>query len=245
MAYQNFMNPFVLPVDVRESERHGAVDLYLPDTAQPRPAVLFIHGGPIGPEISPSPRHWPIFQAYASLAASRGLVGATVDHRLHAVTDYAQAADDIAAAVEQLRADPRVDADRVALWFFSGGSPIMADWLRTTPSWLRCLATTYGILSCPPEYGTRFNPADAVAQAGDLPIVMTRVGREIPELAETQATFVAAAEACGARLDIVDVPNGRHSFEILDDTDESREAIERAFDLVVTSTVGKELDPAT
>ncbi|WP_412746158.1 alpha/beta hydrolase family protein [Krasilnikovia sp. MM14-A1004] len=232
MAQPGYLNEFVLPVDVRARERHGTLDLYLPDTAPPRPAVLFVHGGPIPSDIPTTPRDWPIFRAYGSLVADRGLVGATVDHRLHAVTDYPLAADDVAAAVELLRADPRVDADRVALWFFSGGAPLMADWLRATPPWLRCVAATYGILSCPPEYGTRFNPADAVAGAGALPIVVTRVGRESPEIAQTVEQFVAAAETCGARLDVVDVPNGRHSFDILDDTDESRQAIGRALELV-------------
>src|SRR5690349_20790724 len=116
MALPEYLNEFVLPVDVRERERHGTLDLYLPDTAEPRPAVLFVHGGPVPPEIPVTPRDWPIFRAYGSLAAARGLVGATVDHRLHAVTDYPLAADDVAAAVEQLRADPRVDPERVALW---------------------------------------------------------------------------------------------------------------------------------
>jgi len=34
----------------------------------------------------------------------------------------------------------------------------------------------------------------------------------------------------------VDVPDGQHAFDILDDTDESRAAIERALDLVLTRT---------
>jgi hypothetical protein len=34
----------------------------------------------------------------------------------------------------------------------------------------------------------------------------------------------------------VDVPNGHHSFDIVDDSDESRRAIVRALDLVVTAT---------
>jgi hypothetical protein len=49
------------------------------------------------------------------------MVGATLDHRLHDVADYDRAAADIAAGVDLLRADARVDADRIALWFFSGG----------------------------------------------------------------------------------------------------------------------------
>ena len=233
MAEPGYLKPFVLPFDAREPERHGAVDLYPPDAAEPRPAIVFVHGGPLPADLVSTPRDWPIFRGYASIVAARGVVGVTVDHGLYAVTDYAQAADDVAAAVEFARADPRVDADRVAIWFFSGGGPMLGDWLRAHPAWLRVVAATYSILSCPPEYGTRFNPAHAVADAGSLPIVLTRVGLELPQFAATVEEFVTAAQGSGARLEIIDVPNGQHSFDILDHTDESRVAVQRAIDTVL------------
>jgi dienelactone hydrolase len=72
-----------------------------------------------------------------------------------------------------------------------------------------------------------------VAEAGELPIVLTRVGRERPELAALVDAFIEAAQACGARLEIVDVPNGQHAFDILDHTDESRAAVMTAFEKVL------------
>jgi acetyl esterase/lipase len=221
-------------VDDRVAERHGSIDLYLPDASGPRPAVVVVHGGPVPAEVRPTPRDWPMFRAYGSAIAARGAVGVTVDHRLHGVADYPLAADDIVSAVDVVRADPRVDGEQIALWFFSGAGLLLADWLRASPDWLRCAAATYPMLSCPPEYGTRFNPAAAVGDSGALPIVLTRVGRESPQIAATVAEFVAAAEHCQARLEIIDVPNGQHSFDILDHTDESREAVERALGAVLT-----------
>jgi hypothetical protein len=38
------------------------------------------------------------------------------------------------------------------------------------------------------------------------------VGRERPPIAATVEEFVVAARAHGAQLEIVDVPNGQHSF---------------------------------
>ncbi len=230
------LNPFVVSIEPRPAERHGAVDLCLPDTEGPNPAIVFVHGGPVLAEQRPTPRDWPVFRGYGSMVAERGAVGVTVDHRLHCLADYPRAADDVAAAVELARADPRVDADRVALWFFSGGGPLMSDWLRTPPEWLRCVAATYPVLAMPPEVGPRFQPAQAVAEAGALPIVLTRVGLERPLIAATVEAFVTAAQACGARLEIIDVPNGQHSFDLLDHTDESREAVERAVDTVLATT---------
>jgi acetyl esterase/lipase len=236
------LRPFLLDVPELPRERNGNVDLYFPgDAAGPLPAVVFVHGGPVPAGARPTPRDWPTLTGYARYAAQEGVVGVTLDHRLHDVADYGHAADDVAAAVELARTDPRVDADRIALWFFSGGGPLTADWLAAPPSWLRCLAATYPILAPMPNWGlegSRFRPVRAVAQAGGLPIVLTRAGLESPEIAATVAEFLDAAEESGANVETVDVPNGRHGFETLDPTDESREAVHHAMRSVLTHLRG-------
>ncbi|MFE2020452.1 alpha/beta fold hydrolase [Streptomyces sp. NPDC059499] len=231
------LRPFLLDVPDIPRERTGNVDLYLPDAEDPRPAVVFVHGGPVPAEARPTPRDWPGLIGYARYAAGQGVVGVTLDHRLHDLADYERAAADVAAAVELVRADPRVDADRVALWFLSGGGLIAADWLRRPPAWLRCLAASYPILAPLPNWGlldSRFHPVNAVADAGTLPVVVTRVGREMPEIAATVEEFLTASTGCGANVEVVDVPNGRHSFDTVDPTEESREAVHRAMRSVLT-----------
>jgi acetyl esterase/lipase len=249
MADQEFLEPFVVAVEPVEPERDGAVDLYLPAADGPRPAVVFVHGGPLPPTSTPRPREWPVYRGYGSLVAARGVVGVTLDHDLVDVDAYPLAAGQVVAAVDRVRRDPRVDADRVALWFFSGGGPLSADWLRDPPAWLRCVALTYPLLGGVPGFipGVRFRPADAVEAVGvaaaagvagamranALPILLTRVGLERPAIADTVATFVATARDADADLTIVDVPRGRHSFDIVDHTDESRRAVETAVERVV------------
>ncbi|MEZ0161731.1 alpha/beta fold hydrolase [Streptomyces griseorubens] len=231
------LRPFPLDVPETPRERHGNVDLYLPAGAEaPRPVVLFVHGGPVPADARPTPREWPTLRGYAHCAAAGGAVAAVVDHRLHSLDDYEHAAADVAAAMDQVRADPRVDADRAALWFFSAGGPIAAPWLDAPPPWLRCLAATYPVLGPLPGWGltdSRFDPARAVANAGDLPVVLTRVGLETPAIAATVEGFLASAEECGADVDVVDVPHGHHAFETVDPTDESRDAIRRAMRAVL------------
>jgi dienelactone hydrolase len=228
------MQPFVIDVKTRTAERLGRVDLYLPDDlTRPAPAIVFVHGGPVPADLQPTPRGWPVFQGYGSLSAEGGAVAATVDHRLHDRSSYPLAAADITEAVEVVRADPRVDAGRVALWFFSGGGLLLADWLRTPPDWLRCVAATYPWLAPPPDWDARWRPAEAVASAGDLPIVLTRAGLERPAVAAAVTAFVDAASGCGARLEVIDVPNGQHGFDTLDHTAESRAAVSRALDSVL------------
>ncbi|NGO84240.1 alpha/beta hydrolase [Streptomyces sp. 196(2019)] len=230
------LRPFLLDVPGRPRERTGNTDLYLPEGPGPHPAVVFVHGGPVPVDARPTPRDWPTLTGYARYVAGRGAASAVLDHRLHAVTDYGRAAEDVADAVERVRADPRVDGDRVALWFFSGGGPLTADWLAAPPPWLRCLALNYPVLAPLPSWGVtdgRFRPVRAVARAGRLPIVLVRAGREMPEIAATVEEFLAAAARGGADVGVVDVPAGRHGFETLDRTAGSREAVHRAVTAVL------------
>jgi pimeloyl-ACP methyl ester carboxylesterase/dienelactone hydrolase len=237
------LRPFPMDVPEVPRDRKDHVDLYAPDSDEPLPAVVFVHGGPVPTGARPTPRDWPTQVGYARLAAGEGVVGVTLEHRLHDVADYRRAAEDVAAGVELVRADPRVDADRVALWFFSGAGLLAADWLAAPPAWLRCLAASYPILAPLPGWGLtdgRFHPAGALthAAASALPVVLLRAGLEAPDIAATVAAFVTAAEDSGARLELVDVPHGHHGFETLDDPEETGPALLHAMRSVVAHLRG-------
>jgi pimeloyl-ACP methyl ester carboxylesterase len=241
------LRPFLMDVPERRRERIGRVDLHLPDgvpehvsddlsdgrseTEGPWPAVVFVHGGPVHPDARPTPRDWPGFLGYARYVAGMGAVGVTLDHRLHDLADYGRAAEDIAEAVALVRADPRVDEDRVALWFFSAGGLLSADWLAAPPPWLRCVAATYPILAPLPNWAlvdSRFSPAVAVRTAGRLPVVLTRVELERAEIAATIEEFLTAAKQYDADVEVVEVPLGHHGFETIDHTEEASRAVEHA-----------------
>ncbi|MFE9809405.1 alpha/beta fold hydrolase [Streptomyces sp. NPDC005548] len=234
------LRPFLMDVPERPRERVGRVDLHLPDSPPEDgsrwPAVVFVHGGPVHPDVRPTPRDWPAFIGYGRYVAGMGTVGVTVDHRLHDLADFERAAEDLAEAVDLVRADPRVDENRVALWYFSAGGLLSADWLAAPPPWLRCVAATYPVLAPLPNWGrvdARFRPADTVRTAGRLPIVLTRVELERAEIAVTVEEFLAAAKECDADVEIIDVPLGRHGFETTDHTEQAVRAVERAVRAVV------------
>ncbi|SCF07078.1 Dienelactone hydrolase [Micromonospora purpureochromogenes] len=226
--------PFVLSPPAAPVERHGQVDLHLPGGDGPRPAVVLVHGAPLPPGAS-DPRDWLLYRGYGALLAEQGLVAAVVSYRVDELTGFPAAAEDVAAAVAQVRADPRVDADRLVLWFFSGGGLLLGDWLRATPSWLRGLVGTYPLLEPLPgwEVEARFHPVDAVASAGDLPILLVRAGRDMPPVLAGIEAFTSAAGASGRSVRVLDVPDGRHGFDALDHTDQSRDAVRTARDAVV------------
>ena len=186
------------------------------------PAVFFVHGGPIPADFTP-PTQRGVFVSYGELAAASGLVGVTFNHRLFALTDYERSQADVAAAIEHVRshaAELNVDADRIALWCFSGGGPLMTPMLRDRPDYVRCLLAFYAYLQ----------PAEAQirSKGGGVPIFVARAGLDQPMINETIDRFVQEALAGNATLDLMNHPGGRHGFDILDDDERSREIIARA-----------------
>jgi acetyl esterase/lipase len=82
-----------------------------------------------------------------------------------------------------------------------------------------------------PDADTPATPADAVTPG--RPLLLTRVGRELPERQALVDRFLARASATGTDVRVIDVPDGQHGFDALDHTDQSRQAVLEATDLVV------------
>lgn len=231
---------FCVDVDVAQRARHELIDVHtqVGAASERSPAVVFVHGGPLPPQVQPRPRDSPIFLGYAALAAATGLVAIMFNHRLHTDADYPLAAEDVASAVDQTRALDTVDPDRIGLWFFSGGGALAGEWLATPPAWLRCIAWTYPLLAPPPDWSgerARFDAVAAVGASPALPKLLVRVGGELPFLAQTQDAFVHAARVHRASLEVIEVPDAPHGFEALTYTGLSRAAVNRAIHWIATA----------
>ncbi|MEJ3658881.1 alpha/beta hydrolase [Actinomycetes bacterium KLBMP 9759] len=229
----------VAPALRRQSE---LIDVFTSGTASgPRPAVLFVHGGPLPAERQPRPRQTPIFIGYASMAAAAGLVGVTFDHRLYTDQHYAEAADDVREAVEQVRALDEVDPDRVGMWFFSGGGPLGADWLRSAPAWLRAIAWSYPLLAPLPGWPgdvARFDAVAPLAEVPNLPKLLIRVGNEHPALAPVQDAFVATARDQDAALEVIEIADADHGFEAGTYSEHAGAAVRKAMGWMASAISG-------
>ncbi|WP_343976394.1 nuclear transport factor 2 family protein [Kribbella koreensis] len=229
-----YLQPFVLDVEQgaeHRVDRVGELDFHRPAGTARTGAILLVHGGPGPADLEVPPRDWPVYQGYAAAIAQRGQVAVVVDHSLiRGLDQLATAADDVEAAVGVLRADPQVDPERVVLWFFSGAGLLAGEWLDSRPDWLRAVALTYPLLATPPGVDELVSAAEVIGKHKDLPVLLTRVGREREELARPVAEFVSAG---GAALDIIDVPKGQHGFDMLDHSEESRAAVTKALDWAI------------
>jgi acetyl esterase/lipase len=227
------------------------MDVYSPPGLKPgerRPAIVFVHGGPVPP--GSKPKGMGVYLSYGELAAASGFVGITFDHRFDApgrVTDAAGDVADLLAHVRQEAPALNVDPDRIGVWAFSGGGPFLAPLLAERPTWLKAVAAYYAVLDIQivppgqtdtlgPETRKRYSP---VAQLGPgprplPPILVARAGQDHPFLNAALARFVQEALAQNAALDLLNHPEGRHGFDLLDDDARSREIVARTFEFLRT-----------
>lgn len=227
------LHPFVLAHPDVPRIRRERYDVYAPPGDRERPAIVFMHG--LYPaELQPTARDWPTYIGYGATATTRGATGIVLDVPLHDPGDYPAIARTVAAAIEDARREPTVDADRVAVWAFSGGGLLSGYWLREPPSWLRCLALSYPVLAPLPgwQVDAAYQPIDALESPAP-PIVLSRAGQDVPEVAATVPPFLGRAGELGVHVELIDVPEGQHGFDSLDHTDASRDAVHAGFDAVL------------
>ena len=224
------------------------MDAYLPPGlagGERRPAVIYVHGGPVAPAMSP--KDWRGYQEYGRLAGASGLVGITFNHRFYGPKEAADAAGDVDALIAHVRTNGeslRVDPDRLALWAFSGGGTFLSRPLAQRPTYLRALVSYYAILDnrVPPpgapnvlsdEERRALSPAAQLAPGAPFPyMLIARAGKDHPLLNVTVDTFLREALAAGVPLELLNHPTGQHGFDIMDDDARSKEILARTLEFL-------------
>ena len=211
------------------------------------PAVIFVHGGYLPPDISFFPKDWGVFVSYGKLMAASGFVGVTFNHRYYNLQDMNQSMEtsvsDITDAIQFVRdhsSKYNIDPGHIALWAFSGGGPHLSTALSERPEYIKCIVSYYAILDV--RGSTRMNEDvkqkySPVLHLGDSPydgpaIFIARAGKDRASLNKTIDDFLNAALAVNAPVDFMNHPQGRHGFDILDDLPRSREIIARTIEFL-------------
>jgi acetyl esterase/lipase len=222
------------------------MDVFSPEgPAAARPGVILVHGGPIP---RTGAKNMGVFLSYGEILAASGFVAVSFDHRFLAPGRLEDAGSDVADLVAHVRANAAslgVDPDRLAVWAFSGGGPFLAAPLRERPAWLRAVVAYYAVLDLQePAPGAdsgigaelRRTFSALVGLGEDArsapPLLVARAGLDHPWLNGGIDRFVAAATARGATLDLLNHPEGRHGFDILDDDERSRQIIRRTLEFL-------------
>jgi acetyl esterase/lipase len=236
----------------RVADAELRMDVYnpqnLPSGAR-RPAVIFIHGGALPPNLLTKPKEWGAYVSYGQLAAAAGFVGVTFNHRFYgwdmkALTD---ARSDVNDAIAYIRSNAErlgVDRDRISLWALSGGSLLLGTAISDPPSFIRCMVFYYAVMDLEPlrkerpaitdDVAREFSPIYRFEGASKAfaPIFIARAGRDEPGLNIAVDSFIQKALARKATLDLSNHAEGQHGFDVLDDNERTREIIKRTLEFI-------------
>ena len=221
----------------REGDRPLTLDLYMPPgEGEPTPVVVFVLAVPDGVMEVPL-KDYGQYTSWARLVAAEGMAGVVYE-----VTDPTTNLEAVLAFVQDQGRAHDVDPDRVALWSCSGNVALALRQLRTAgPVAVRALVAYYGFMPTPD--GFRAAAMDSVADyygmtiplhttdrayPPDVPILIARAGRDRWTTGlESVDHFTAYAFEQNLPVTAINYPDGRHAFDVLDDTEDSRRVIRR------------------
>jgi dienelactone hydrolase len=232
-AHVHYRVPGMEHVAVRRNLGPLEFDLYSP-AATPAPCVILIHGGPVPPNLLTTPKDWGWFESYGRLLAASGMAAIMFNHRFFAPDMLPNAIADVQDLLTYVREHSEalnVDPDRLCLWVFSGGGPIISPFLRETPDAVRCVVAYYAALhAAAPE----FSPAIQISEnTGRLPaLLIARAGLDHPMLNQAMDLFIQNALKKNACIDVLNHATGQHGFDCKDDNARTRDILRRTIEFL-------------
>ncbi len=233
------------------------MDVYRPPGAAPgrRPGLIFVHGGLVARQAGPLPTTWPSYRSWGRLATAAGLVGVVFNHRMTTDENIAEAASDVTAAVDYVRANAAtlgIDTERLCVAVYSAGGPLASVFMRERMPGVRCLVLFYPYLDLEhmrsqspfrpahpaahvDSLARRYSPAQllTVAPGDQPPIFLAMAGADaIPRLNESIERFMRAAVANRVEIDFALHRRGDHGFDQRNHDARTREILERVLAFV-------------
>jgi acetyl esterase/lipase len=221
-------------------------DLYLPPgaAATPRAGIVFVSG-------ASDTRDWGIYRSYGRLAAAQGFAGIVYEKRYER-GQVLEGVADTEMLLDWLREHARaqgVDPGRIVLWAFSGGGILLGAGIDARRPEVRALIGFYPALDYSQYFAmypdslrarvkAKASPADILQSrpAALPPTLIARAGLDDPLLNSGIMRFLRLALDGGRPIELINVAEGRHAFDALDDTEESRRAIRRGFEFAKEQT---------
>ena len=190
-----------------------ALDIYYPpgfDNKTKLPLVIFVNGAGI-PDIP----NWRVYQDWAKLAAVSGLIA--INYQSRPGRSFMDS-DELIAYVRSHADALHVNANRIGLWCCSAnvtvGLPILMQADRT---YLKCGVVYYG-------------SAQLESMRTDLPILYVRSGLDGANINLGIEHTIRHMVEVECDLTYIQYAEGQHAFDILDDTDRSRQIIRQTIE---------------
>jgi hypothetical protein len=203
------------------------------------PAVVFVAGFPDAgyeAKVGCKFKEMGSSVSWARLTAAAGVAAVTYTNRepepdLHALLRY----------VRRHAATLGIDADRLGVFASSGNVPLALSLLmRAEREYVKCAALCYGYTL---DLAGSTGVADAARAWGfvnpcagravsdlpkETPLFIARAGRDsMPHLNETLDRFLLEALTCDLPVTFTNHPSAPHAFDLLHDTETSREIVRR------------------
>lgn len=226
------------------------LDVYSPLNTQRRarrPAVIFIHGGRIPPNLLTTPKDWAVYVSFGQLVAASGFVGVNFNHRFYTWESLRDSQSDLTDLIAYIRDNAEslgVDKDRIILWSVSAGGLFLSKPLQDTPPYIRCLVAYYSALdlerkaapaSVSDDTLREFSPINHLRNSkGVPPMFIARAGLDNADFNDGIDRFVQLALSKNLTIEVVNHATGHHGFDIEDDNDRSREIIRRTIEFIKT-----------
>ncbi len=196
-----------------------ALDAYVQQTGDRRPAVVVLHGGSwdTGSRVA-------FTGQFLELLTRAGYNWFSVDYRLNGLARFTEAVDDIRAAVEFVRCHAtefRIDPDNVALLGEDAGGQL-ALWLGAeAPAGVRAVVSIGGLYDLADVAGLKTHPAELLARASpasrdlrQMPPVLAIHGGGDSEVPPNQAEeFCVAVSRAGRSCEFLAVEDAIHRPE--------------------------------
>lgn len=228
-------------VEYRATETGAlTMDLYYPPdwkSGAQIPAVVFVSGySDLGFQkmLGCKLKEMESYISWGQLTAASGLVAI-----IYTTTEPAADMEVLLQYVRQNAASLGIDENRIGVWSCSGNVPnALSVLMQEARGYLKCAVLCYGVMldiegyTSTAESAKRFgfvNPC-AGKSAGDLPrdlpLFIVRAGQdEMPHLNETLDRFLAKALSCNLPVTFTNHATAPHAFDVLDDSETSREII--------------------
>lgn len=205
-------------LDVKKDVKYDSertLDLYRPaKTSAALPVVIFVNGVGV-----PALKEWGQYTSWPRLAAAKGLAAITYQTNGNEAAAHQQT-EALLRYVSEHAGELKIDPTRIALWACSANVRIGTAILAAHPADdFRAAVFYYGAMETAPKH-------DAV------PVLVTRAGLDILALNESIDRWVTQAVQLDAPVTLITYPQGRHGFDIVDDTHESKRIIGDTLDFL-------------